>query len=418
MRLAGKLKKAAGNVFGDENVDEFIRGFDKDYKVGREDTQAVLYDARERKGEGKEAPKWDSYVATNPTIYRARELMGLDDPAYRAARAEAGMDLEKGPAGYGQVAGTLARDLTQDASRGLYWLLNAAQASAEVIGDKVMQKINREAQMRRQRPDLLLFGSSPVRHPNGEKVLVSQRDIAREMGLIRKFGKTKDDPVLGVSVVPAKRDAKGNITEPAYYQRRNFEPGHLATLAIPGGIAINSGLGLLTPFGGAEGYKASNPSQDDPTKTNNVLAEVADKYIAGKTGQLLPYREFVKIRPDVSPEEYARYQAFKYDNAIDLNPFDDGQVVLPTAIAKYTNEGVHGPEVQFMGRSLPVTTGIIPFLGSLAGSASGVGTLTPIRSAATRGLAGLAAGQVVGNLLEAERRRRNQAENEKDILGL
>lgn len=412
MRFAGRVKNAADNLFGKQNVDEFVRGFDKDYKVGREDTQAVLYDARERKNEGKEAPRIDSYLATNPTIYRAREILGKADPAYVQAREEAGMGLEQGPAKYGQLAGTIARDFTQDASRGLYWLLNAAQATAEVIGDKVFQGANRKAQLARNRPDLLLFGSSPVIDPkSGLPLRVAAQDRAAELGVIRSQGKTKGNPMPGYSIVP-----KNKITgEPAYYQKRNFDPGYLATLAIPGGIAINSGLGLLTPFGGAEGYKATNPSAEDPTVTNNVLAEIADKYIAGKTGQLLPYSEFVKVRPDVSPEEYGRYQAFKYDNRIDLNPFDDGQVVLPTAIAKYTNEGVHGPEVQFMGRSLPVTTGIVPFLGSLAGSTSGVTTTTPIRSAMKRGLGGLAAGQIVGHLLENERRRRNEIENQQQI---
>lgn len=407
MRLAGRIKDAASSIAGKENVEEFLRGFEKDYKVGREDTQSVMYDARERKEEGKEAPRWDSYVATNPTIYRARELMGMADPAYTAARREAGMDLEPGAAGYGQLAGTVARDITQDASRGLYWLLNAAQASAEIIGDKTMQWANRQAHKDGDTRKLL-FGTSPVIDPEtGVPVPVSSPTRAIELGILRGFGKNPEEPKPGYST------RKGTDTQPAYYQKRNFEPGHLATLAIPGGIAINSGLGLLTPFGGAEGYKAANPSQEDPTKTNNVIMEIADKYIAGKTGNLLPYSEFVKVRPDVSPEEYRAYQMFKYDNEVDLNPFD-GDIVLPTAIAKYTNEGVHGPEVQFMGRSLPVTTGVLPFVTSLAGSASGVTTNTPIRSAASRGLAGLVAGQVLGNVIEGERRRRNEAENIRD----
>ena len=406
MRLAGRIRDAASSIAGKENVDEFLRGFEKDYKVGRDDTQTVMYDARERKQEGKEAPRWDSYVATNPTIYRARELMGMADPAYTQARLEAGMDLEPGAAGYGQLAGTVARDITQDASRGLYWLLNAAQASAEIIGDKTMQYANRQAHKGGDRTKLL-FGTSPVIDPEtGRAVPVKAADRALELGILRGVGKTANDPRPGYSVTKSEDGTP-------IYQKRNFEPGHLATLAIPGGIAINSGLGLLTPFGGAEGYKAANPSQEDPTKTNNVLAEIADKYIAGKTGNLLPYSEFVKVRPDVSPEEYRAYQMFKYDNDVDLNPLD-GDIVLPTAIAKYTNEGVHGPEVQFMGRCLPVTTGVLPFVTSLAGSASGVTTNTPIRSAATRGLAGLVAGQVLGNVIEGERRRRNEAENIRD----
>ena len=40
----------------------------------------------------------------------------------------------------------------------------------------------------------------------------------------------------------------------------------------------------------------------------------------GRTGNLLPYDEFSKVRPDVSKDEYGRYQAFKYDKNTDLNP--------------------------------------------------------------------------------------------------
>ena len=55
-----------------------------------------------------------------------------------------------------------------------------------------------------------------------------------------------------------------------------------------------------------------------------------------------------------------RYKAFKFDNSMDLNPFDDGKVTIPTGVLKGTTEGIHGPEVQFLGRSLPVTTAILP----------------------------------------------------------
>ena len=60
-------------------------------------------------------------------------------------------------------------------------------------------------------------------------------------------------------------------------------------MSIPAGIAINTGLGLMTPFGGAEGYKAALPSDEDPSKTSNVIGEVAAKYFLGRTGNLLPY---------------------------------------------------------------------------------------------------------------------------------
>jgi hypothetical protein len=101
-------------------------------------------------------------------------------------------------------------------------------------------------------------------------------------------------------------------------------PGAIQAMSIPAGIAINTGLGLMTPFGGAEGYKAALPSEEDPSKTSNVIGEVAAKYLLGRTGNLLPYPEFVKVRPDVSGDEYGRYKAFKFDKP-DINPFDDGK---------------------------------------------------------------------------------------------
>ena len=121
----------------------------------------------------------------------------------------------------------------------------------------------------------------------------------------------------------------------------------------------------MSPFGGAEGYWAAMPSADDPTKTDNVLGEVALKYFMGKTGNLLPYDEFVKVRPDVSPEEYGAYQGFKYRRGEDWNPFDDGQTSMGAGLIRTTNEGIHGPELQFMGRSLPLTTGIVPYVFAL-----------------------------------------------------
>ena len=168
----------------------------------------------------------------------------------------------------------------------------------------------------------------------------------------------------------------------------------------------------MTPFGGAEGYKAAVPSEEDPTKTDNVLLEVGQKYLLGSTGRMLPYSEFKEVRPDVSPEEYRAYQQFKYDKRTDLNPFDDGKFGLPGGVIKTTDEGVHGPELQFLGRSLPVTTGIIPYLSSLAGGIAGVRTKRPIIGGFGGGMAGLAVGQIAGNLLEEERRRRNTVENQ------
>ena len=168
----------------------------------------------------------------------------------------------------------------------------------------------------------------------------------------------------------------------------------------------------MTPFGGAEGYEAAVPSQEDKTKTDNVLAEVATKYILGRTGNLLPYDEFVKVRPDVSKGEYNAYKAFKWNKNADYD-LTDGDLTSHAGAIKYTDEGIHGPEIQFLGRSLPVTTGIIPYLGSVAGGVAGVRTKRPIKGGLLGGLGGLAVGQIGGNLIEGERRRRNKEENDR-----
>ena len=104
--------------------------------------------------------------------------------------------------------------------------------------------------------------------------------------------------------------------------KRNHEPGHqLAALMIPTGIAINTGLGLLmSPFGGAEGYKAAvtaDLKKIQPKVQQCAGREVAGKYFYGTrlVSLLAIFNEFKESkRPDVSPEEYRAYQAFKYDN--------------------------------------------------------------------------------------------------------
>ena len=103
----------------------------------------------------------------------------------------------------------------------------------------------------------------------------------------------------------------------------------------------------------------------------------------------MPYDEFVKVRPDVSKEEYAAYQAEKYDNNEDYNPLD-GDVSVLGGVFKATDTGIHGPEISILGRPLPATTGIVPFLGAVGGATAGVRTKKPIRHGMIGGTAGLA----------------------------
>lgn len=387
------------NPFDAQNRQDFATGFKEDYGIGREDTTKMFYRQRELEGKEPEAPRWDSMMGNHPGFIRTGELLGTTSEAQKEALKQSNMELRGTPAHKaGQFLGTAAGDLTQDRTRSIWWLLNALQATGEVINEKALAKTVPS-----------LYQTSAVPHPELKRnyKAKNKRDQALMVRnkLISIDGSGPDKKI---------KPARGYSFKDGELHKRNYEPGMIQSLAIPTGIAINSGLGLLTPFGGAEGYKAAMPSEEDPTKTSNVVGEVALKYIMGRTGQLLPYSEFSKVRPDVSREEYNKYQAFKYDKSEDYNPLD-GDVSIMAGALRGTTEGIHGPEIQFLGRSLPVTTGVIPYTTALLGGVGGAMQGAKSKRAAIGGLGGgmlgLVAGQVGGNIIEQERRRRNAAEN-------
>lgn len=373
--------------------DEFKEGVVADYGIGRDDTSKAFYAQRGYQNLDDDAPRVVKMAAEHPLIFRLRELTGNADPSAIRARNEAGMGLKPTAAGKaGQLVGTVGADLTQDISRNWWWLFNAAQATGNVINESALGLTNRD-----------LYGARDLDIPFKDLEALERQGFATKdsTGTIRPNAKVFN--------------SKGRAKE------RNYRSGNVAALGIPAGVAINNSLGLLTPFGGAEGYEALYPSDEDPTRTNNIVAEVASKYILGRTGGLLDYDEFKKVRPDVSKGEYKAYKAFKYDNNTDLNPFD-GDVVLPSGVLKATTDGIHGAEVQFLGRSLPVNTGIVPFASAVAGGMLGVrrrkgyNAARPDPEAVKRGFIGgtlgATGGIALGNLLEAERRKRNEASNQ------
>ena len=414
-------RNAILNILKEINVlDPAVRsnlsqGFQNDYAIGRDDTQQVFYRKRDLQELNKDAPMATAMIGNHQGITRLREATGKLNPAHAIALEEANMQLRKDkPLSYqiGQFGGTFAADLTQDTSRSLWWLINALQASGQVVNDAVLQRAVPE-----------LWGRSPAMRQvkaigtDGKKIVNNRQinmgvqndaDYALNNNMVRMGDDDKLVPMRGYSF---KKDSNGdNIL-----QKNNYSRGMIAATAIPTGLAINTGLGLMTPLGGAEGYKANNPSPDDPTKTNNPVAEVAQKYILGKTGGLLPYSEFKKVRPDVSLAEYKAYQADKFDNAEDYN-FLDGDVSVLGGALKANIDGIHGAEVSMLGRSLPVNTGVVPFATALAGTALGgryghrqhkQGAM----GALVGGLGGNFAGQAAGSIIENERRRRNGIEN-------
>ena len=387
-------------------------GFKADYELGREDRRNAYLRGRKLKGETEESTRWQAMMGTHPGIYRMKEAAGKISPQDKQALREHNMDLRGSTAHKtGQFLGSAANDLTQDATRSIYWLLNAAQATGEVINESVLAKVIPELYEK----SLVQSTDVPFKKvPGGkEKRILNIKDkVMREEMLNR--GYAKNIMQGGEEKLTASRgysfDDAGDL------QKRNYTPGMVQALAIPTGVAINSGLGLLTPFGGYEGYKAALPSEEDPTKTSNVVGEVALKYMMGRTGNLLPYSEFSKVRPDVSREEYNKYQAFKYDKDEDYNPFDDGNFSIGGGALRGTDEGIHGPELQFLGRSLPLTTAGVPYAAALAGTVGGALAGRSRGKAAIGGLlggmTGVSAGIVGGNIIEQERRRRNSVENQ------
>jgi hypothetical protein len=374
-----------------DTLDRVKTGATSAFGEGKEDHRAALKRGLEDQGMETDSTMWSQMTGSNATITRARELMGMAEPAQVEARQSMGLGLSEDKATrIGQVLGTLGSDVVQDRGRSIWWLLNAPQATANVLNDIALKK---------HAPDL--YKSDLQEGVNSFKSAVSAGLVDQSTGLTKK----------GVS---SRKQMTGKTPggEPIFtteYSKRRYEPGMVEALAIPAGLAVNSSIGLLNPFGGQEGYKAVFEDEDDASKTSNAIGEVAAKYILGKTGNLLPWDDFKKVRPDVSKGEYMAYKAFKFDNDLDANPMD-GDLVAPAGILKYTDEGIHGPEVQFLGRSLPIATGIMPTAAAIAGTAYGA-RRGGVRGGLTTGLLSTGAAMLTGSIIENERRKRNAAEN-------
>lgn len=122
---------------------------------------------------------------------------------------------------------------------------------------------------------------------------------------------------------------------------------------LPAVIGISMGIGNAYR---QPGYKAAVPSEADPTQSADLLAEAGSRYFLGRSGALLPYDEFVQERPDVSKREYDAYKQYLFGNSLPV---------------KATLEGIHGPEVTFLGKSIPLATGILPAVAAVIGGVEG-----------------------------------------------
>ena len=344
-------------------LERFLQGFgdtiSEDSEHFREVNERVIEDIR---GEDyRSARRWGKMMAENPTVATLQDLFEKGDPDLRQERINRGMGLSQDQATkLGQVTGRLGQDIVRDSSRGIWWLINAPQAVADIIAEEAIHRTN---------PDLRK--EEYVRDEDGNKVYYDKEsnEAAYRAGATNIDGYNTKHVNLG-SPEPFTDD-RGRTKYRRPFVKANTASGVVNALKAPTSLAINAGMGLLHYTGGMEGYTAAIPSEEDPTKTANVIAEIGAKYIVGRTGNLLPWEQFKEVRPDVSKEEYQAYKAFKYDKSMDLNPLDGDVNLLPMGLLKATADGIHGAEVQFLGRSLPVNETLLPVGAAIAGSALG-----------------------------------------------
>jgi len=347
-------EKRAEKMKGMSILEKIKYGFDGAITEGSVDHRKAFESGRQLRSLDEEAPRLSMILGVNPSFTRFRDAMGLSNIEDRVSRERSGLGLqEDGWARTGQLAGTVGADLIQDRTRNLYWLLNAPQAVANV---------SQEWGLSHHAPEL--YQADKIVNNKGNEIILEPGNYQEliDRGLI---GVTEDGhEIMRPGVNRIQSSSQPGKTA---LSKRRYRPGAVDSLAIPSGIAINAGVGLLDPFGGSNGYSAVFESEDDPTKTSNVIGEVAAKYVLGRTGNMLPWDEFKKVRPDVSKDEYMRYKAFKYDKEGDAD-LSDGTFTVPTGIIKGTTDGIHGAEIQMLGRSMPLYTTLLPTL------AAGIGT--------------------------------------------
>ena len=327
-RLTGLIK----NLIPEADRQAFLRSSGQ----GKDDDRRVQELAKQARGEDfANTTMLESMGASYMPGYRLREAVNNmgDSPLKSAAQLVVGkpeanyvegrrvLDMDTSREGLvGDALGTVVNDLSSNRSRNYWWLLNAVQATTDVIGDS----LNRRAAP-------AVFGSSLLRKADG-RVFSYDPDTPSTMRAAYENGWLKDSETLGEripgrgifiqntnrnpealtqleedllrssgklkkdeSLTPEIRKALdsdtvewlGERTKNAKsLLRRNHEPGHVNLLTLPAQIAINSGVGLMTPTGGYEGYQAVFPEEDNLSKSNNPIAEVGAKYILGRTGNI------------------------------------------------------------------------------------------------------------------------------------
>ena len=218
---------------------------------------------------------------------------------------------------------------------------------------------------------------------NYETPIADASKTARDVGKVgtefiagetqRKYGYGSNPYRLQSQIgqkVASKLEDMGNAT--------GLSPAAAATIAF-GVPALYNTLtekqGPITQGLRPKGYKAVAPvsKEEDPTgKTPRSLVEEAGtRFFGGQTSQMLPYKEFIKERPDVMPSTIADYRRYvnrkpEAGKRIDVDPEKQTFTAFGGAI-KGTARGLNDPEIRFKG---------VPFTASATlGTAAGIATV-------------------------------------------
>ena len=124
-----------------------------------------------------------------------------------------------------------------------------------------------------------------------------------------------------------------------------------------------------------KGYKAVAPrsKEEDPTGAipRNIVEEGALRTFAFQKSQMLPFKEFIKERPDVMPSTIADYRRYvnrkpEAGNRIDIDR-DKKTFTAYGGLVKGTARGLNDPEIRVKG--VPITA------SSVLGIGAGLGTI-------------------------------------------
>ena len=222
----------------------------------------------------------------------------------------------------GYALGGMANDFTNNATRNLWWLINAPQAVVDLASDLGVSVANpdlykEEVVELQQAIDEGLVRFSPDVDQDKVKKLATDMRLSSqvmdplpnltgdpdggyspqaEAAFQKKLEQqaydrlySKDDAKNYKRAKPGARVRYDSGTKQFQVRRRAYSPTlvNLASM-LPASIAINTGIGLMggedsgAITGRQAGYKAALPSEDDERKTSNAIAEVAYRYMLGR----------------------------------------------------------------------------------------------------------------------------------------